>query len=188
MAVHRGWHERGYLPHCDGGAITQAITYRLADSLPSNVEGKTPEQRRRCEALLDNGCGCCLLRDSAAAGEVISAWRHFDGVRYRLHAWLVMPNHVHLVVTLREEHPLSGIIHSWNSFTARRINLLTGRSGRLWSPDYYDRFIRDDAHFLAAVDYVEQNPVKAGLVTTPTAWPFSSAYDSHNSSSPKAMR
>jgi len=188
MAVPRGWHERGYLPHFDGGAITQAITYRLADSLPSGFEGRTAEQRRRCEALLDNGHGSCLLRNRIVANEVISAWRHFDGVRYRLHAWVVMPNHVHIVVTLSEGYPLSRIIHSWKSFTARRINDVTRRSGRLWHPDYYDRFIRDEDHFVAAVEYVEHNPVSAGLSDSPADWPFSSAYASHSSSAPKTMR
>lgn len=187
-APHRGWHGRGYLPHFDRGTVVQAITYRLADSLPAYVEARTPEQRRRIQALLDAGRGSCILRDARIADEVISAWRYFDGVRYALHAWVVMPNHVHVVATQHESWPLPKVIHSWKSYTAHRIRKVIGGRGRVWSPDYFDRFIRDDAHFLAAIDYVEHNPRKAGLVTSPKEWPFSTAYDSHNSSSPKAMR
>ena len=170
-AAHRGWHERGYLPHFDAGAAVQAITYRLADSLPRHVEC----DRRRSESLLDRGRGRCILRQPALAREVIDAWRHFDGVRYRLHAWVVMPNHVHVVATMFDGHPLSRIVHSWKSYTAHRIRALTGGTGRVWHPDYWDRFVRDEAHFLTAVTYVEYNPVLAGLVERPDAWPFSSA-------------
>jgi putative DNA methylase len=187
-AAHRGWHGRGYLPHFDRGEVIQAITYRLADSLPAHVEGRTPEQRRRVQALLDAGHGGCRLREARIAEEVVSAWRYFDGPRYTLHAWVVMPNHVHVVATMHEGWPLPKVVHTWKSFTARQINKLTGRSGRVWSPDYYDRLIRDETHFIAAIEYVEDNPVKAGLAGAPEAWPFSSAYPHHSSSAPKMIR
>ena len=187
----RGWHDRGYLPHCDADGVVQMVTYRLADSLPQELSpdpGNGEVRRRRTDALLDRGFGSCLLRRPEIAELIIGNWLRFDGDRYRLWAWVVMPNHVHLVLEIPPNASLSPIVHSWKSYTAHRIRQLVGGTGRLWQPDYYDRFIRDDAHFLAAVDYVEHNPVKAGLVTSPKEWPFSTAYDSHNSSSPKAMR
>ena len=184
-ARHRGWHERGYLPHFDRGDVVQAITYRLGDSLPGHVE----VDRRRFQSLLDGGRGSCILRRPDIAREIVDAWLHFDAIRYRLHAWVVMPNHVHVVATIYRGYPLSRVVHSWKSFTAHRIRTLTGQTGRIWHPDYWDRFIRDDQHFLNAVDYVEQNPVFAGLAVNPEDWPFSSAsYHHSNNNAPTTMR
>ncbi|MBX3026486.1 transposase [bacterium] len=169
---HRGWHERGYLPHFDAADTAQAITYRLADALPRHVQ----HDRRRAQSVLDRGRGNCILQRPEVAREVIDAWRYFDGIRYRLHAWVVMPNHVHVVATILAGHALSRTVHSWKSFTAHRIRARTRQRGRIWHPDYWDRFIRDDEHFRTAVEYVEYNPVLAGLARRPEQWLFSSAY------------
>lgn len=104
-----GWYRR-FLPHRDDSGLIQFITYRLADSLPQAAldrleselaalppERMEPERRRRIEAWLDAGHGSCVLRDPAAAQIVVEAWRHFDGERYDLLAWVVMPNHVHVL-------------------------------------------------------------------------------------------
>lgn len=74
------------------------VTYRLADSLPKGVHlVNGEEKRRRSEALLDQGFGSCLLRRPGIAELIIANWRRFDGERYRLYAWVEMPNHVHVV-------------------------------------------------------------------------------------------
>jgi len=86
-----------------------------------------------------------------------------------------MPNHVHVLVEVNAGHPLSRIVHSWKSFTAKAIAQRVHVSGKLWQEDYWDRVIRNDAHFAAAVDYIVNNPVHAGLAVTPEAWPWSSA-------------
>ena len=86
-----------------------------------------------------------------------------------------MPNHVHVLVEINAEYQLSQIVHSWKSFTAKEANRILGTSGRYWQPDYFDRFIRDDAHYVNAVAYIHQNPVKAKLVTKPEDWPYGSA-------------
>jgi len=177
---HRGWHARGYLPHFDGGEMVQMITYRLADSLPRDVvknelrNARTPEQRQRYEALLDAGHGNCMLQWPEAASLVVDAWRHFDGVRYRLHAWVVMPNHVHVVATIVDGYPLERIVHNWKSFTGHALRKAFGCRA-VWQADYWDRFIRDERHFAAALAYVEGNPMKAGLVRTAEEWRWSSA-------------
>jgi len=176
----RGWHHRGYLPHFDAGEVAQMTTYRLADSLPRGVLAELPPmpdnaKRCRCDALLDTGIGSCLLARPAAASVVVMNWRQFDGVRYRLHAWVVMPNHVHLVATIAAGQSLSRIVQAWKSYTAHRLAVLTDTPGRIWFPDYWDRFIRDDAHFVAAAEYVEDDPLRAGLVAVRQAWPWSSA-------------
>ena len=161
--------------------MAQSITFRLADSLPRAVvvdqlAGRTKAQaRERYEGLLDAGYGDKLLSTAAAAAIVQDALLHFDGVRYRIHAWCVMPNHVHVLATPMNGVSLSSILHTWKSFTAKRINDALGRSGPLWWEEYYDRVIRDADHFEIVRFYIENNPVKAGLCARPTDWPYSSA-------------
>ncbi|HEX8914222.1 MAG TPA: transposase [Humisphaera sp.] len=156
------------------------------------------ERRRRLEAWLDAGYGSCILREPAAAECVIGAWRHFAGERYDLIAWVVMPNHVHVLVRVYDGQPLGRIVQSWKSYTGRRIAQM-GRSGDaglqpgssadvgraglkpgvpgggVWMRDYWDRYIRDERHFAAVVRYIHENPVKAGLAANAAAWPWSSA-------------
>jgi putative transposase len=184
-----GWHSRGYLTHLDSSAVIQSVTYRLADALPSEVVARLErrlgetidEQRMRrkraaIERYLDSGRGGCLLRRPEVADLVVDAWRHFDGDRYRLHAWVVMPNHVHVLLASDARYPLPLMVKSWKGFTARAINLLLGRKGSVWMPDYWDRYIRDEAHYLRVVDYIHQNPIKARLIDRAERWPWSSAY------------
>jgi putative transposase len=106
---------------------------------------------------------------------VEGAMLHFDGDRYRLLAWCVMPNHVHVVVEPTDESGLGTVVLAWKSFTAHRANRILGRRGPFWHKDYFDRFIRDEGHLARTIDYIENNPVKAGLASTPSSWPWSSA-------------
>ena len=181
---HRGWHERGYLPHFDDGAVVQTITFRLADSLPRAVyesiaaaSSNYIDQWTQLEDIIDRGRGSCLLSAMQNASIVREALFHFDGVRYLLLKWVVMPNHVHVMIEQCNGFPLDGIIHSWKSFTAKAINSLENRCGRLWAADYFDRYIRDSEHYRNAACYIEDNPVKAKLATKPEYWPYSSAYE-----------
>ncbi|PWH18786.1 MAG: site-specific DNA-methyltransferase [Anaerolineae bacterium] len=184
----RGWHSRGYLPHFDASNICQFITFRLHDSVPAPVierwkqelhwhEGlsadskEAVELRKRIEKYADSGKGACYLRDERIARLVQDALKHFDGERYRLIAWCIMPNHVHVLIEMMDVS-LSDIVQSWKSYTAHQANKLLGRSGTFWGPDYFDRYIRDEKHFNATVEYILQNPVKAGLVDTPEKWPW----------------
>lgn len=106
---------------------------------------------------------------------VENALLYFDGVRYKMPAWVVMPNHVHALLIPLEPFLLEDIVHSWKSFTANEANRILKRTGQFWQAEYFDRYIRDGKHYLAAVAYIEQNPVKARLCHTPEEWPFSSA-------------
>jgi len=134
----REWHSRGRLPHWEAGDTPQSITFRLADSLPRHVvagrlSGETSATRRdRFEALLDAGHGEGLLTLEQAATIVQAALLKFDGARYRLHAWCVMPNHVHVLATPLGDWSLSAILHSWKSFTAKQINKALSREGTVW--------------------------------------------------------
>jgi len=182
--AHKGWHSRGYLPHFDVPCVIQFITFRLADSLPASaqlqreLEGLPERPGVRLEhidTLLDAGLGSCILRDPGAARIVEDALLHFDGTRYRLLAWVVMPNHVHVVIEVLAGHSLSRTVQSWKTFSARACNQLLDRRGRLWEPDYFDRRIRTEEHLHNVILYVHQNPARAGLVAEPRQWPSSSA-------------
>ena len=184
----RGWHDRGYLPHFDGGQIAQTVTFRLADSLPEKVLAQWElemshlklreadiERRKRIENYLDKGMGSAWMTQPEIARVVENALLYFDGARYKMPAWVIMPNHVHALLIPLEPFLLEDIVHSWKSFTANEANRILKRTGQFWQAEYFDRYIRDRKHYLAAVDYIEQNPVKAGLCHTPEEWPFSSA-------------
>lgn len=184
----RGWYHRGYLPHLDGKLVTQAVTFRLVDSLPrGSLERWKAELRRlppshgrirlrqRIEECLDSGLGACHLRDRRIAGLVRDNLLFFDGERYDLHAWVVMPNHVHALFTPGVGVRLERIVHSWKSFTAKQANRILGRSGPFWQREFHDRFIRDHAHFRNVWHYIEENPVVAGLCSQKEDWEFSSA-------------
>ena len=100
----------------------------------------------------------------------------FDSERYRLLAWVVMPNHAHVVAEVMDGWPLGDIVGAWKGASARRINRFFGLKGRLWQPGYFDRYIRDENHLRRAIVYVEENPVKAGFVADAEDWEFSSAW------------
>lgn len=86
-----------------------------------------------------------------------------------------MPNHVHVVIEPMNGYRLGAIVHSWKSFSAKEANRQLRRTGPFWHRDYFDRYIRDEGHLARTVDYVENNPVKAGLASERTAWPWSSS-------------
>lgn len=198
----KGWYKHGNLPHYDAGNAYQSITYRLADSLPKakldelaeelrNVDPKymEAERRKQIEKWLDAGYGSCALRNPDHAGLVIDTWKYFDGERYDLIAWVVMPNHAHVLARFRE-WPMGKILNSWKSYTARRIDLRISHPGaknnspeagspkgkpKVWKDGYWDRYMRNELHFYNTIAYIENNPVSAGLVKRAEDWPFSSA-------------
>jgi len=222
LGISKGWYSRGYLPHRDHPGLLQSITYRLADSLPADAVARVEEElrlvgpqrrdaqrRKRLEAWLDAGHGCCVLRDPRAAPLIVNNWRRFAGERYDLIAWVVMPNHAHVLVRMYEGSALGKIVQSWKSYTARRIRPLMveergragarrsqpGRAGArrsqaggagarrsqaVWMREYWDRFIRNERHFAVVVDYIHKNPVKAGLAARPEDWQWSSAKEYQN--------
>lgn len=185
----QGWHSRGYLPHYDGGATTQFITLRLEDSVPPSVIDKwkvflthlkEEEAKRilqeRIEKYLDQGYGKCFLRIPPVAKEIEDALREFEGERYRLHAWVIMPNHLHLLFTQIEPNTLAQIMHSFKSYSAKEANRILNCSGSFWQAEYFDREIRDGNHYANAFGYIERNPVKARLCKRAEDWRFSSAW------------
>jgi REP element-mobilizing transposase RayT len=183
-----GWHSRGYLPHFDAGEVFQSITFRLYDSMPQTLLEQWKQElareseefedklRYKIEAYLDRGIGACYLANNRIATLVQSALLHFDGERYRLAAWVVMPNHVHLLAAPCSPHSLSNIMHSIKSYTAQQANKILGRKGNFWFEDYFDRYIRNANHYENALSYIESNPEGAGLCKSSRDWEFSSAW------------
>jgi len=170
------------------------VTFHLADSLPQTVvvqleaelktlpaEQRDAERRKRLEGWIDAGHGSCALRNPAIADLVQASLLAFDSQRYRLVAWVVMPNHVHLLFQLIKGWTLAKIVASWKKFTARLIcddrrASGEGTGGPDWHREYWDRYIRDRRHLEKAIEYIHLNPVNAGLVITAADWRWSSAH------------
>lgn len=181
MTEHKGWNSRGYLPHLDAAALTQHVTFRLHGSLPASLIDRLRADSDGVAYLsaiddeLDRGAGPTWLADPECAAIVADALRQFDGQRYDLLGWCVMPNHAHVLIRQVEGWPLGPIVKSWKSYTARLINRRLDRQGPLWAADYFDRYVRDEDQLIGVIRYIEANPVKAGLCARPEDWPFSSA-------------
>ena len=173
---------RGRLPHWEADDADYFVTFRLRDSLPVPIVRQLLIERAhlvqtaqtdaeqvaidkafavRLDSYLDAGYGACILREHASV--VASALRHFDGVRYEVHAWCVMPNHVHVLFHLASGRDLSRVVHSWKWFTAHKIGL-----GVIWQREYFDRVIRSPEDFRETRRYILENPIKAGL----RDWPW----------------
>jgi REP element-mobilizing transposase RayT len=207
-----GIHTRGYLPHVKREGARYFVTFRLADSLPTDVLLKIQAQRaerltrfyaqeeaakqlgaaspksvdleaierdyyRELERYLDRGCGECWLRQPEIAELVANALRFFAEQRYQLNAWVVMPNHIHVVMWPLPNYTLSNILQSWKRFTAREANKLLQRTGQtFWQPESFDHWIRNDEEHARCCSYVMNNPVTARLCQTPEDWRWSSAW------------
>jgi len=201
-----GWHSRGYLPHLKMEDGIYFVTFRLADTLPQKVleayqaerdellrrakaagcELSTADAKRlrelfsdRIEAYLNAGHGQCWLKEPSIGNMVMQALRHYDGERYTLYAFVVMPNHVHALVRPHAGFTLSQILHTWKSFTAHEAQKIAEASGlsipkgeAFWQRESYDHLIRDEADFEQILEYIIQNPVKAGLCDKPEDWPY----------------
>ena len=236
------WSKR-YLPHYDADYKHQMITYRLADSIPQSLHKSpagsflgTPQdfagknlsevkKRKITEEALDKGYGSCLLAIDEVAMVQLNNWKYFDSVKYELIAYVIMPNHVHILIKTKQDYPLSKIVWGWKTHVSKFINSrpelydkfyehfekkevfsfntapierlrhhkpakscgvpgsqkpesceVTGkRKQSVWHREYWDRFIRDENHFQSAIEYIHNNPVKAGLVKSQEEWKWSSA-------------
>lgn len=189
---------RGYLPHWELPGATYSVTFRLHGVLPRAAIERLQEERRYIERAITGGVrpltaveeldvrghmeqryddamhtNVCVahLSDPAIANLVAKVLLHFHNTRYRLEAWAVMPNHVHVVLTPFEPYELADILHSWKSYSSKRANELLGREGTFWHREYYDRIVRDERDMINTVEYVAAKPAKAGLKN----WPWTHA-------------
>ena len=170
------WQRR--LPHWVPDEAIVFVTWRRAGTLPHAPsvirDGRSFVDHDR---LLDQAAtGPRWLVDPRIAAMFVEALNYGESARhaYRLLAWTVMPNHVHLV--LRPTHPLPDVMRWLKAATAVRANAVLGRGGSaFWQREYFDRWLRSEKELAATIRYVERNPVTAGLVTQPEGWPWSSA-------------
>jgi REP element-mobilizing transposase RayT len=187
---------RGRLPHWEKEEGLYFITFHLADSLPHSVLAKIAERHRileaannidanllpeqkallaeychaRIEEYFDQGAGSCPFRDMRVAGAMAAALRFREGIHYRLLAWCIMPNHVHVVVRLFPGQELAKVVKAWKSFSAKAANQTLEQKGRFWQREYYDRLIRNGDELDRAIRYVVENPAKAGLKNWTWVW------------------
>jgi type I restriction enzyme R subunit len=185
---------RHRLPHWQQGSVYCFVTWRLADSISTSklLELKAEQDAwlryhpkpwdasteadfhrrfsRRMERWLDEGAGSCVLREPSNAEIEAKTIGHFDGDRYEVACFVVMPNHVHALFRPHENHSLRQIVQSWKGFSARQINSNMHRNGSLWQDEYFDRLIRNEAHFAKCVEYIRENPAKANLQPREFLW------------------
>jgi REP element-mobilizing transposase RayT len=128
----------------------------------------------RLERLLDAGYGACWLKSEEIALIVVDSFAFLTSQGHRVLRWVIMPNHLHLLIELRPGSKLSAVLRSFKGYTGSMINRALGRTGSVWYPEFFDRYIRDEEHYNAVVSYIDNNPVRAGLVKQQREWRFSS--------------
>ena len=178
---------RKNLPHWTQDECTYFVTFRLADSIAQSRIKEYNELRqkweehhhppyserestrfselfsKRVDQWLDEGAGSCILKNPDLARMVADTLTHFDGDRYELDEWVIMPNHVHVLVRPLGENQLPDILHSWKSFSANQINRQLKTSGSFWKKEYYDHIVRDLDELLHIRKYIRNNPATAGI-------------------------
>ncbi len=165
------------LPHWQQDEVHQFVTFRLGDSMPSSKLRLWKQEREvwishhpepwsleaeqeyhrlftwKLENWLDEGYGSCIFTDPTKREVLTTTLMHDHGTKAKFHAWVIMPNHVHLLFTPLA--PLEKLMQSWKGISSRRIGL-----GRIWQKNYRDTLIRDTSHFANAVRYIRRNPAK----------------------------
>lgn len=198
---------RRHLPHYQPQGVVFFVTFRLKNSLPYEIIESLQQERERAKValhtlpeckrvsqnMLDDrhyferwetylnraGFGPRWLSQPEIADVVKEALHYRDGKVFDLHAYCIMPNHVHVVFepsSKSECHsdllPLNKIMQSLKRHTARQANLILGREGAFWQDESYDRVIRNNEEYIWSINYVLENPVKAGLVSQWDKWPW----------------
>ncbi len=136
----------------------------VVPTLPDKERAEFQRQFQRCrEEFLDTCQGACLLRQPALAEIVSDSLLKFDGDRYRMGDFVVMPNHVHLLVAFGSESGLKDQCASWLRYTARQINLATGQTGKFWQQEPFDHLVRSLEQYDYLRQYIADNPRKANL-------------------------
>lgn len=175
------WNKK--LPHWSQKGKAQFITLHLADSLPQNVLKEICDRKKTflatypkpwskeinfaysktvttyLEKYLDAGMGVCLFSNPNFRSIVSEALHFMNGVEYALMAYVIMPNHLHLLAIEFEEKSLEKNLSQIKKYTSRKINAITGNKGSIWMRECYDRIIRNEEHYLNCVQYIKNNPV-----------------------------
>lgn len=190
------------LPHWHPPGRSIFLTWRLQGSLPQNVIDQLRMTRARLskrtsfkpggknervleykrlfakvDAILDKAeSGPVWLKENAIANLVQEALLVRYAYLYTLHAYAIMANHLHVFLNPKNAFSIGSITKNIKGYTAREANKLLGRTGKtFWQDESFDHWARDRSEFFRIVGYIENNPVKAGLVQKSEDWPWSSA-------------
>jgi type I restriction enzyme R subunit len=140
---------------------------RWSDILPTLGTQEQNEFRthfNRCrEDLLDQCQGGCVLRQPELARIVADSLLYFDGDRYRMGDFVVMPNHVHLLASFPTEDAMKAQCDSWLHYTAFQINKQLGKKGKFWQHEAFDHLVRSVEQYEYLRRYIAENPNKAKL-------------------------
>jgi putative transposase len=132
--------------------------------LDARIRSEFDRRFNRCrEAYLDTCAGQCLLRKPELASIVKEALLHFDGDRYRMGDFVIMPNHVHLLAAFSDPQAMEKQFDSWLHYTAYRIHQATGQKGHFWQQEPFDHIIRSVEQYEYLRHYIAENPRKAKL-------------------------
>ena len=133
------------------------------EEMPDDLRRDFRRFSRALDDEMDSCHGECLLRQPNGARVVADALRHFDSDRYLLGDFVVMPNHVHLLVGGLPRERMQAQVTSWKKWTALEINKVLGRNGRFWQTESFDHLVRNEAAFERFRRYIADNPGKAKL-------------------------
>ena len=171
---------RRRLPHYHSIGQPIFVTWRLHGSLPANRTFPPPSTSGQAfvamDRLLDTArTGPSYLRRPDIATAVVEAIHYREREQhYQLHSYVVMANHVHLLMTPLTD--VSKLMQSLKRFTAKEANRILGLTGHsFWQDESYDRLVRNETEFERIARYMEMNPVKCGIVSTPEEFLWSSA-------------
>ncbi len=163
------------LPHWQQGEAIQFVTFRLGDSMPATKLRQWREERdtwlkthpqpwpsdiekeyhkrftRKLETWLDEGVGACWFKEPERRKMMDEILMRFQGERVEHHAWVIMPNHLHLLFA--PKIPIETLLKAWKGTSSHRIG-----QGSIWQKNYRDTLIRDGTHFANAVRYIRKNP------------------------------
>jgi REP element-mobilizing transposase RayT len=179
----------GDLPHWRQEGVVYFVTFRLADSLPQDKLKQLRDDRatwlklnknknefskedwntynylfhERIEKWLETGYGSCVLKQKNILQIIVNTLKYFEGKKYVLDSFVIMPNHIHIIVTPLAGFTLSQITHSWKSFSANQINKVLEQKGQLWCHESYDHIIRNEESLIEIRKYIKLNPSKAGI-------------------------
>ncbi|HOZ01974.1 MAG TPA: transposase [Candidatus Syntrophosphaera sp.] len=187
---------RRHLPHLQLTHRIYSLTWRLAFTLPSDIialldsfrssdpgsegsiQAEYNDQMKRYDEYLAQCHSDLSICDADIGPKICSALEYYDGQDYQLHAYCLMPNHVHMLLkpladAFGKHSLISNIVQKIKSYTAKQINRQKGTTGKVWNEEYFDRYIRDYDDYYATAAYILDNPVKAGLTKTRDEWPYS---------------
>lgn len=174
--------KESYLPLLDQQGKLQFVTFRCFDSIPAKQREelklmqsafekshpkpwdlKTMVSYRKIigareESLLDAGYGECLLKDPDYRRIVEDSLSYFNGERYDLHSYVIMPNHVHILMVMKGEHKIEYTLKSLKKYTGRSINAKAGVCSKYWDGQNYCRLIRNQNHYDTVLSYINNNP------------------------------